>query len=282
MLKTKIKQYVSFQRILALFVLGILVVASRASPLGAQAVSEGYGADQVLQRGMIVRLKTDDTSKVEAVNSDGAEHMHGVVVSPNDAPVTLSNDGQKVFVATNGHYDVLVSTQNEEIRPGDYIAVSAVSGVGMRAGTKELYVIGRALAGFDGSKDVVATTEVKDSAGATHKVSIGRVQLDIGIAKNPLLKASEPNLPDALRRAAETIAGRPVNAVRVYVGILVFAITTTVAASLLYGGVRSALISIGRNPLSKKSIVRSMLQVIITGLIVFTTGVFGVYLILRL
>lgn len=280
--KTKLKPQLSWQRVLALAGLGFLVVISLYHPLGAQAVTEGYNSDQALQRGMIVRLKKDDSTKVEPVNSDEAEHMHGVVVSANDAPVTLTTDGQRVFVATGGHYDVLVSNQNGGIAQGDYIAVSALSGIGMKAGSKEPYVIGKALASFDGSKGAVSTSEVKDSAGTTHKISIGRVAVDIGVAKNPLLKATEPNLPRALQRAAEAVAGKPVNAIRVYVGILIFGITTLVAASLLYGGVRSALISIGRNPLSKKSIIRSMLQVIITGLIVFITGVFGVYLILRL
>lgn len=282
MFKTKIKQFISVQRLLALFGLVTLIMVSMSHPLGAQVATEGYNADGTLRRGMIVRLKQGDASKVEAVSSDGAEHMHGVVVNANDAPVTLSNDDQKVFVATSGKFDVLVSTQNEKIETGDYIAVSALAGIGMKAGTKEAFVIGRALNGFDGSKDIIGTSDVKDSTGAAHKVTIGRISLDIGVAKNPLLRATEANLPDALKRAAETIAGRPVNAVRVYLGILIFGITTTVAASLLYGGVKSALISIGRNPLSRKSIVRSMLQVIVTGLIVFITGVFGVYLILRL
>ncbi len=282
MFKTKIKLHLTWQRVLASVGLCLLVVASLQHPLGAQAVTEGYNADQSLQRGMIVRLKKDDTTKVEPVNSDGAEHMHGVIVDANDAPVTIASDGQRVFVATNGHYDVLMSTQNGDILAGDYIAVSALSGIGMKASSKEAFVIGRALAGFDGTKDVISNSEVKDTNGATHKVSIGRVALDIGVAKNPLLKATEANLPAALQRAANSIAGKPVEAIRVYVGIVIFGITTIVAASLLYGGVRSGLISIGRNPLSKKSIIRGMLQVVVTGLIVFISGVFGVYLILRL
>jgi hypothetical protein len=282
MFKTKITSHISWPRILASFGLSFLVLVSLHHPLGAQAVTEGYSADQTLQRGMIVRLKQDDTTKVEPVNADSAEHMHGVVVSANDAPLTVASDGQKVFVATTGHYDVLVNTQNGAVAAGDYVAVSALSGIGMKAGTKEPYVIGHALANFDGSKDVISTTDIKDSAGVIHKVSIGRIALDVGVAKNPLLKATEPNVPEVLQRAAETIAGKPVNAVRVYMGILIFCITTLIAASLLYGGVRSALISIGRNPLSKKSIIRGMMQVVVTGLIVFTIGVFGVYLILRL
>lgn len=273
---------ISWQRLIALVCLFVLIFLSSHHHIDAQAVTEGYNADKALERGLIVGLKKNDSTKVESINSDAAEHILGVIVGINDAPVTISADGQRVFVATNGHYDVLVGTQNGAIESGDYIAISAYSGIGMKAGSKEPYVIGRALSGFDGKKDVISNSEVKDTAGATHKVAIGRVSADVGVAKNPLLKATEPDLPSALRKAAQTIAGKPVDAVRVYLGIVVFAITTLAAGSLLYGGVRSALISVGRNPLSRKSIIRGMFQVVITGLIVFITGVFGVYLILRL
>lgn len=282
MLKIKIRQYLPWQRLLALTGLCLLVSASLQHPLSAQAVTSGYNADQAIQRGMIVRLKKDDTTKVEPVKRDDAEHMHGIVVSANDAPLSIAIDGQKVFVATNGRFDVIVSTQNGSVAQGDFISVSALAGIGMRTSDKEPYVIGRALGTFDGSKDVISTSQVKDSAGATHEVKIGRVSVDVGLAKNPLLKGTEANLPEFLKKAAETVAGKQVNPVRVYIGVLVFGVTTVIAGTLLYGGIRSGVISIGRNPLSRKSIVRTMFQVIITGLIVFITGVFGVYLILRL
>ena len=282
MLKTKIKHLISWHRLLALAGLSLLIVVSLRHPiLNAQAVSEGYNSDQELQRGMIVKLKNGDSTKVESVGINNAEHMHGVVVAANDAPVTLAKDGQKVFVATNGQYDILVSSQNGNIAAGDYVSASSLTGIGMKAGTKEPFVIGRALSNFD-SNNVISTVEVKDSTGANKSVSIARVRIDIGVAKNPLLKATESNVPQFLQKASSTIAGKPVNALRVYIGILVFGITTIVAASLMYGGVRSGITSIGRNPLSRKSVIRGMFQVIITGLIVFITGVFGVYLILRL
>ncbi len=282
MIKTKIKNYLTWQRILALIGLQLLIAASVYSPISAQSVTTGYYADQALQRGMIVRLKKNDVTKVEPVDSDASEHMHGVVVNSNDSPISLASDGQKVFVANNGRSEVLVSTQAGKIVIGDYIVVSALAGIGMKAGTIQPFVIGRAVAEFDGSKGVISTMDVKDSTGASHRVDIGRIEVDVGIAKNPLLKAVEPNLPGALRKVAETIAGKPVNAARVYVSVLVFGITAVVAGSLLFSGVRSGIISIGRNPLSRKSIIRGMLQVVLTGIIIFITGVFGVYLILRL
>lgn len=282
MLKTKIKLFLSWQRLIALFGLGALITLGLVGPISGQAVTEGYGSDTKLQRGMLVKIKSDDASKVEPVTTETADQIHGIVVNANDAPISLADDGQAVFVAKIGQYDVLINDQNGAIKQGDYITISAVAGVGMKAGINESFVIGRALSGFDGIKDVISESELTDSAGTKQKIKIGRVKVDVGVARNPLLKGETPNVPEFLRKITEAIAGKPVNAVRIYIGILLFVISTFVAGSLMYGGVKSGLISIGRNPLSRKSIIRGMIQVVVVGLIIFTTGVFGVYLILRL
>lgn len=282
MINTKIRQYITFPKLFAFGGLVLLVAVSLQHPLSAQTVTQGYGSDTQLQRGLLVQIKKSDATKVELVSQSTMDQMHGVIVDANDAPVTLSADGQKVFVATTGHFDVLVSNQNGAVSVGDYITVSAIDGVGMKAGSDEPIIIGRALASYDGKSGNISSTEVKDSTGRKKSVSIGRIQVDIGVARNPLLKGTEPNLPEILRKASEAIAGKAVNPARVYVGVIVFIISTVVAGSLLYGGVRSGIISIGRNPLSKKSIIRGMLQVIITGLIIFISGLFGVYLLLKI
>lgn len=275
-------QLFGWRRVIALAILLFLVVVSAQHSLQAQTVSQGYNSDQVLQRGMIIQLKKDDGTKVEPTSVNTMDRMHGVVVNSNDAPVTLSNDGSKVFVATTGHFDVLVSTQGGSINAGDYITISAIDGIGMKSSTEEPMVIGRALASFDGKAGAISTTEITDTAGAKRTVNIGRVETDIGIARNPHLKAPEPNLPEFLERASTAIAGKKVNPVRVYVSVVVFIICTIIAGILMYGGIRSGIISIGRNPLSKKSIIRSMVQVILTGFIIFISGIFGVYLLLKI
>lgn len=280
-MKTKIKEFFTTQKVLALSGLICLVGLSIASPLEAQTLTQGYGADETLQRGMIVRLKQEDASKVESLTIETIEKMHGVVVDSNDAPVTLSADGQKVFIATVGRFDVLVSSQAGEIKPGDYITISALRGVGMKAGTFEPVVVGRAITAFNGRDGTINTTKIK-KGDSEESVNLTRIQVDIGVARNPLLKAAEPNLPEFLKRAAESLAGKPVSPARAYVAAVIFILSTIIAATLMYGGIRSAIISVGRNPLSKKSIIRGMLQVIITGLIIFISGIFGVYLLLKL
>ena len=282
MIKTKIRKVCTGQRVFAVMALSLLMLVSARFPLLAQAVTQGYGSEQTLQRGMVVQLKASDTTKVEAVTQKTQDKSHGVVVDSNDAPVTLSSEGKKVFVATAGHYETLVSTQNGPIKAGDFIAVSAIDGIGMKASQQELYVIGRALGDFDGKANAISTTTIKDSGGASKSINIGRVDVDITVAKNPNLKGREANLPAVLQRVSEAIAGKPVNTARVYVGLFVFILSTFVAGVLMLGGIRSGIISIGRNPLGKKAIIRGMLQVILTGITIFITGIFGVYLLLKI
>lgn len=282
MIISKTKKLFSVQRIMALAALTFLIVLSITHQSQAQTVTQGYGYDTPVQKGMIVKLKAGDATKVEAVDQSSAEQMYGVAVDANDAPVTLSNDGKKVFVASTGHFAVLVSDQNGTIAAGDILSVSAISGVGMKSDDKQPVIVGRALEAFDGKSGVVGSTQIKDNTGATHAVSLGRVQVDISVSRNPLLKATEPNLPTFLKKASEAIAGKPVNPVRVYIALVVLFMSTIVSGILLYGGVRSAIISIGRNPLSKKSILRGMFQVIVVAIIIFLCGIFGVYLLLKL
>ncbi len=256
-----------------------LFVFSLSSPiaLDAQQFAQGFDSDQALDRGIIVVLDEEDSDKVVPATLERVEDLYGVVINPNDAPVTLANeDAEQTFVATNGRFRLLVSTQNGPIEAGDFITISSLEGIGMAVDDIAPLVIGRALEPFDGS-NAVSSAQAGDRT-----VQIGRINADILVGQNPFQSPAEANLPEFLRRAAESIVGEPVPASRVYIATFVFIVSTFVAASLMYSGVRSSIISIGRNPLSKKSIVKGMLQVILVGLIIFIIGIFGVYLILRL
>ena len=258
----------------------VLLVTQLAA---AQTVTQGYGSDVVLQRGMIVGLKKDDLRKVEPINNDQFDRLHGVVIGANDSAVLLGNDTEKVYVASGGRFTVLVSDQSGDIKPGDYVTISSVSGIGMKAGDYDPVILGRALEEFKGgdSGTLVGTAKVKDTNGKEQQIRIGRIVVDVSIGKNPLLK-NDNNLPDALRRASEMIAGKSVSPIRVYLSLVILTVAALISGSLIYSAVRSSLIAIGRNPLSKKSIIRGLFQVVIIGLMVFLSGIFGVYLLLRL
>ncbi len=281
-MKTKIKSLLYWQRALALFALAFLVLLSLVGHSKAQTITEGFYSDQPLQRGMIVKQKNDEPSKIEMITRETANEAYGIVIAANDTPITISDEGQEFFVATVGTFEVLVSTQNGPVNRGDYVSVSAIDGIGMAASQDDETVVGIALSDFDASKDVASTTSITKADGQKQEVAIGRVELDARIGLNPHHKAPEPDVPTVIQRFSTAIAGKQVNPFRAYVSVVIFIMSTTTAASLLYSGVRTGLVSLGRNPLSRNTIVRGMFQVIITGLIVFFLGLFGVYLILRI
>jgi hypothetical protein len=278
----QIKKLISLKKTVAFLALLGLVFAGLASPLSAQNVTQGYSSDKVLQRGTVVSLDTEDTTKVVAATKLNQDKLHGVVVAPNDSSFTLSESNQKTFVASIGRFDTLVSTESGTIQPGDFLSISSVSGIVMKSGESDLNTIGKAAEGFDGNSNRISTLELKNGLGIVNTVAIGRIVVDIGVGPNPLLKTNDSSLPELLERIAEDFADKPVSPARIYISIIIILTSAGIAVSLLYSGTKSSMISIGRNPLSRKSISKSLLQIIMSSIIIFMIGLFGVYLLLRI
>jgi hypothetical protein len=278
----QIKNRLTLKKTSAILGLVGLIFLGLASPISAQNVTQGYSTDRLLQRGTIVSLDSEDTSKVVAATRENQDRLHGIVVASNDSSFTLSDENEKTFVATVGRFDGLVSNEAGTIQPGDFLAVSSVTGIAMKAGEFDPYTVGKAIEGFDGNENAVSSTEISDSLGNTNTVVIGRILVDVAVGSNPLLRPVDSTLPEFLESAAEAIADKPVSPVRIYIGIFIILASAGIAGSLLYSGTKSSVISIGRNPLSKKSITKSLLQIIVSSIIIFLVGIFGVYLLLRL
>ena len=268
-----------------IFIVGLLLLAVFIPKVMAQNVPQGYQSDLSIQKGMIVRLKAGDGSKVEPLKQAAQSNMLGVVVAATDAPVSLSRntDLQQVYVANNGQYDVLVSDQNGAIKVADYISVSSLTGVGMKATAKDTVVLGKAVSAFDGKTNVDSTATLSGSLGDKKSVTLGRVRVDINVARNPLFVPDAPSgVPQFLSKAAQVVTDRPVGAVRIYASLGVLAVVIVIAGIILYAGVRSGITAIGRNPLAKHSIVRNLITVVLIAMIIFVVGLLAVYLILRI
>lgn len=275
-MKTKILTFFSARRVLAIAALLVLVLCSRIYPVVAQEFIQGYKTDQPLQRGMIVRLSDDDPQKVEALKAKDTTVMHGVVVDAGDAAATLSSDEDDVFIATKGKYEVLVSDENGPIKAGDYLSLSTTEGIAMKADSRTAVVVGKAIAEFNGQQGT-STAKV-----GSRTVRLARVLTDISIAANPLFRQDTGFMPGFVQEIAASIADKPVSMPRLYLGMLLMLVTAFVTGTLLYSSVRGGLVAIGRNPLSRATITRNMLRVVFLSLIIFVTGLFGVYLLLKL
>lgn len=279
LIKTKPK--ISFRRCAAFLGLSLLIAVKLTGVLSAQSVTRGYGSDEVLQRGMIVGLKKDDVNKVEAIDIKRLNNILGVVVNQNDSPITVSDDTNRIFVTTSGRYDVLVSDQQGVIAPNDYITLSSLGGIGMKADENQSDAVGRAVGGFDGKTGVISEVSLVDSRNQSRTVHIGRISVELDIGRNPLAKNSN-GAPAFLSRTGEAIAGKSVSALRLYLSAIIFGIGISIAGAVLYAGIRSSIIAIGRNPLGKRNILRSLFGVSITALFVFIVSIIAVYLLLKL
>lgn len=279
MLKTKLLA-------LALLLSSIGTLLLSAAPLvHAQAVVQSYSSDSTLEPGMIVQLNTQNSNKILPATQSSIDHIHGVVVPPNDAPVSLQNNAntQQYYVATSGTYSVLVSDQNGSIGKGDYVTVSSLAGVGMKAATDQTVVLGKALDAFDGSSNVEGTAPLTLVNGKKMTVHLGKVSIDISIAHNPLYQPSTTSsIVNQLQKFGDSVAHKPVSLARIYISVAVLVAAVGIASTMLVTGVRTALIAVGRNPLARSHIIRGLVQITFTSLIIFVVGVFGVYLLLKL
>ncbi len=287
--KNKIRLILSALSVLLFF---SLFISSSATSFAAsssvsisQAVIQSYSGNSGIQIGMIVQLQSKATNTITTLNQNSISNMLGVVVPANSATVALTPDNQttqQFFVASSGRYNVLVSSENGPINSGDYITISSLDGIGMKADSNQTLVLGRATGNFNSASNQIGNVTVVDKSGAKKQVAIGLIPVSLSIAHNPLATKAVDYVPSFLAKAASTIATKPVSAARIYLGLLTLMVSTVLTAILLYSGIKSGMISIGRNPLSRNSIIRSLIQTVAAGLIIFIIGIFAVYLLLKL
>lgn len=240
-------------------------------------VAQSYNAGPDVLMGMLVRPK--DQSTVVPVDAGDAHKMSGVVAPIDGADIVLTSPNarsRQVLVAPTGRYNVLVSNQNGAVKTGDYLTVSALPGIAMKAGPEQSEVVGRAVGSFDGKTNVVDTVKLKSDNGSTSTIAVGYIQTDIRLAPNPLSKNSN-YVPGILDRAAQGISNKPVSAAKIYLSIAVVVATFFITGSMVYGGMRGSMTAIGRNPLAKGVISRGMVQSVIFGMIVFLLGILAAY-----
>lgn len=250
-----------------------LIILGIAAPAVADNVVQGFQSKGNVSPGWVVALTKNNALIVEASPANDATKIYGVVVDPSDAPLTLNRGlGDQVFVATSGNYRVLVSTDHGNIRPGEYLSISNTDGIAAVSTADKKTILGQAVDSFDGKKNVITT------AGGH---SIGKIMVNISPRKNPLVK-NDVAIPSFLRKVGESIAGKPVSGLKIYISLAFLIAATVLSMTLLYAGVRGGMIAMGRNPLNRGHIMNSMFKVVTAASAVFIIGLFGVYLLLRI
>jgi hypothetical protein len=243
-----------------------LVAAAALALLSAgpalASLSQGYATTSPVATGSLVALDPKSSGTVVVADLNNAARLFGVVVAPSSASISLSdNTAGQVQVATTGTAQVLVTTAGGEIHTGDSIAISQVAGVGQKVGTSSTRIIGSALADFTGTGDGVTKRTIDDGTGKK-EVAIGQIPVAISVSSYTATDGKQSYVvPNWLQNLTNTLAGKAVSPIRIIIAGLILIVAIISISVLLYSAVRNSIISIGRNPLSKNSVLKGMITI---------------------
>jgi hypothetical protein len=273
-IKTALTRRLSLKLLLILPLLSAILAGSGfVLPAAADNLAQGFSGKGNLSAGMVVALAKDAQNTVEAAPASDTSRIYGVIIDPSDAPLLLNRQtGDQVFVATSGSYPVFVSTERGAIKPGDYLSISSTDGIAAEATYQQSTVLGQESAAFDGKIGAITTVG---------KAAIGKITVTINPHKSPLVK-NDISIPPFLRKIGESVAGKPVSAIHIYMALAFLLAAVIISTSLLTAGVRGGMIALGRNPLNKGSIMNSMFKVVSASALIFVIGLAGVYLLLKI
>jgi len=237
-----------------------LIAASAPAALHAESsgtIAQGFPTDTRLGEivaGSLVSHKLGSQT-VELATVDSADRLAGVA---DETPLlAITSEAAEIQVVLSGTTSVLVSDVNGVIRAGDKITASPIAGIGMKA-TTDARVAGTAQSNFDTKNSETKT--ITDTGGNKHTVHVGYLQLQVGLAYFQAPGGSD-FLPPFLQNFANNVAGKEVSLVRVTFSAILLLFSFISLGILISSTVRSAITSLGRNPLAAPNIRKSLYQV---------------------
>lgn len=265
----------------SLALLVAFAVSGATAPAALASLSQAYATTAEIPVGSLVSLDEKTAGNVVVADTLNSERLFGIIVSPTSASISLGNSSTsgQVQVATSGAVSGLVSTAAGDIKVGDLISVSPIAGVGMKAasGTR---VIGTAQADFSASSEGVARRTI-DTGSGKKEVALGQIPILIQVATKSNDGSSEKSvIPSWAQSISNTLAGKAVDPVRIIIAGMILLVAMTSVSVLLYAAVRNSIISIGRNPLSRSSVFKSLLQVVIIAAAILGATVVAMYLVI--
>jgi len=191
--------------------------------------------------------------------------IFGVITDNAAAEIKDTELKNSRLLVMDGVAKVRVSSQNGDIKEGDYITASSKEGVGMKA-TKNGFVLGSAMEGYS-NQDVN---------------SIGIIQVILNIHPESSLTGSTGNLLQFIRQGISVPIFSPVESLRYLLAIAMVLISFTLGMVYFGRASRAGIEAIGRNPLAKKVIQFTVVMNIILTIVIVIVGLGIAYLILVL
>jgi len=265
----------NLRRLIGWLVVGGWVLS--AGPVLA-ALSVGYPAHSNIPAGTIVSLANDGSNGVVIADQTSLARTIGVVVAPDQSSLSLGAATGQVQVVTSGLASVFVTTANGNIKSGDPIALSTIAGVGDKATTSGR-IIGIAAAAFSDATPGVQSATV-GSGASKRQVSLGEVEIQVGV-NSYSVQTPISGVLGAAQNIANTVSGKSVAVVRLYVAAFILLIAVVCSTVLIYSAVRSSIIAVGRNPLSRKAVFRSLAQIMLVVILILAVAAVAMYLVIK-
>lgn len=263
--------------------LAVMATLALCLPAGAATLTQDFQANEPLAKGTVVSLDKRASIVVQA-SRDNIKNLYGVVAMTGDISFTQSEQQTVVPVANTGVVKALVSTANGDIHIGDPITVNQVEGVGEKA-----IVSGRVLGVAQGvlSARSEAAKQFTIGSGSSKKnIVVGLIPVKISVSdytsNSVPLDQEDGQNRNRLEQIADSVAGKIVKPFALIIAGIILVIGIFVATFLITSSGYASMISIGRNPLSEKRIIRSLLGLILLAIAIFSTSVLLAFLVLKL
>lgn len=251
------------------------------SPVNASSanISHSYQGEGSIPNGSLVSLDPKQQNSVQLANTNNSSRLLGVAVAENDSLLAVDATNSTIQVATSGIATALVSNVDGNIGVGDQVAVSPFNGVGMKAyaGTR---IIGLAQTAFNSSGSNITTEQVKNKSGKTTNIQVGYIRITIGITTLSTSGGTDQQL-NSLQKLAKSLTGHSISTLRVAISLIISTVALIALITLVYSAIYASIVSVGRNPLAKYAVFRTLGSVL--GMAFLTAVVTGVtvYLLLR-
>ncbi len=267
-----IKNIINFKIALCLIILGIafaVLISPRVDAVAAE-YSQSYRSDEALSFGSLVSLDENSESKIVLATTANVRSFLGVNIDDSGSTVAVNKTDTENQVAVNGNVIALASNVAGEIKKGDLLSVSVVSGVASKAyGTDN--IIGAASTNFDSNNPKNSTTQITTENGTTKQVTIGPLEIELfRIQKNASSNAG-------LVGWIEKIFGKPVSTIKLVMVTIISLAVVGAIVSMSYSAIRTSISQASRNPLAQPIIMQVLAKVLF---VIVVTTVVGASLIL--
>jgi len=272
--------YIIYTYIVLLLTVLISLSMPNLALAATSGISQGYDTkSKDVVPGTIMSL--DTKGSIEAIPANASQRPQLLGVVADEPLISLNNGDSRVQISLEGTAPAYVSDLNGDVKAGDRVTASPIEGIGMRA-TGSSVILGTA--GNDLSSVKTTSRTITDAKGVKHTVHIGMlsVRLNVGYSSGADDSPLASFVPPFMMKFAGTVAGKDVSGLRVIESVGALLIGFIIAGIMLRAGIRSGIISLGRNPLASRTIKRGIMDVYIASAGVLIVTVMGIYVILRI